>query len=142
MAMMGVDTSNLLLLLFNYWYLYIKIGLQTQTTRHICCYSCKLGLCTGRTVAHDGIRSILRTRRWVNRFVIINVDSSICPVFVQLSSHQLFHILCVVAMLLEYHGLSLVTEDRLRFGGCVPHPQTDYVIDHRPDDVSDICVLS
>ena len=43
-------------------YLYIKIGLST--TRHVCCYSCKLGLWAGRTdasrsvsYAHEGLRA-------------------------------------------------------------------------------------
>jgi len=43
-------------------------------------------------------------------------------VFIQLSSHQLFHVLCVVAVLLENHALSSVAEDRLRFGGCLARP--------------------
>jgi len=38
---------------------------------------------------------------------------------VQLCSHQWFHSLHVVAMLLEYHALSLLANDRLRFADCL-----------------------
>jgi len=51
---------------------------------------------------------------------MFNIPGRFCG-HTQFCSHQLFHVLCVVAMLLERHSLSLVADDRLRIGGCLNH---------------------